>query len=163
MKKFMLLALGAAVVMILSAPPVAQAQLADAIELTHWAVNHLTDWPAQGKRSTAYDGSLENPRDYGKDPRQRDYAARWGADLSQIKKSTAHLQDALGKARAGGAGRDAIRLLEEAVAYGKAQLHKEERLSAQGALYFLCKGNNGEPKDICDKQDVLKYGQYVAP
>jgi hypothetical protein len=48
-----------------------------------------------------------------------------------------------------------------ATAYANATEHKEARLSGEGAMYYLCKQNNNEPKDTCDK--VPKYGSYTAP
>jgi hypothetical protein len=87
--------------------------------------------------------------------------SRWGADVGQIKKATGVFQDALDKAKKAGADRDAIRKLEEAIDYGKGTMHKEARLNAEGALFYLCKGNNNDPKEICDK--VPKYGSYTAP
>jgi hypothetical protein len=143
MKKFMMVALGAAVLALVSSPSVTQAQVSEAIKLTSQGVVDLTDYPAQGKRYTV------------------DVNALGGADVRQIKKATGQFQDALNKAKSGGADRMAIHELEMAIAYGKATLHKEARLSAEGALYYLCKQNNQDPKETCDK--VPKYGSYTAP
>jgi hypothetical protein len=143
MKKLMLLALGLTVLALLSQPPVAQAQVSDALKLTAQAVKELTDYPAQGKRYTV------------------DLNALGGADVRQIKKAAGLYQDALDKAKSGNADRKAIFQLEMALAYAKATEHKEARLSGEGALYYLCKQNNGDPKETCDK--VPKYGSYVAP
>jgi hypothetical protein len=148
MKKLMLLPLAAAA-MLLSTAPTAQAQVADATNLTAQAVKELTDYPGQGKRYTAF----KSPEDFVKP---------WGADVGQAKKSTAILQDALGKARSGNADKMAIFKLEEAVRYCNAAEHKECRLSAQGALFYLCKGGGEEGnKEVCEK--APKYGSYVAP
>jgi hypothetical protein len=108
------------------------------IALTSMAIVELTDPPALGGRTTV------------------DLNKRWGSDLGQINKATALLQDARGKVGSGNPG--ATRLLEEAIAYGKAYEHKESRLSAQGALFHLCKGSSEE---ACKR--VPKYGAYVAP
>ena len=131
--KLMLLAVVAALV---GLPVAAQA---DPIANTNQAIIELTDPPALGGRTTV------------------DPLKRWGSDVGQIAKATQLLQDALSEARGSSSG-PAVRLLEEAVAYGKAKLHKEARLSAQGALYHLCKGGGGEG---CDK--APKVGSYVAP
>ena len=143
MKKFMLLTLSGAVLALLSQPPVAQAQVSDALSLTAQAVKELTDYPGQGKRYTV------------------DVTALSGSDVRQTKKAAGLYQDALDKAKSGGADRKAIHELEMALAYAKAGEHKESRLSGEGALYYLCKQNNGDPKETCDK--VPKYGSYVAP
>lgn len=140
MKRRLMLLATAGVVISVSLPQMAQAQISDAISLTNQAIVELTDPPALGGRTTV------------------DLTKRWGADVGQIKKATALLQDALAKARAGNASRDAIRKLEEAVEYGQSTQHKEARLMAQGALYHLCKGQTGDP---CEK--VPKVGAYVAP
>src|SRR5438046_10462220 len=50
MRKLVLLMLGMAAVALLSAPPVAQAQLGEAISLTNQGVEALTDWPGKGQR-----------------------------------------------------------------------------------------------------------------
>jgi hypothetical protein len=132
--KLMLLAVAAA----LSAGlPVAA--YADPITNTNQAIIELTDPPGLGGRTTV------------------DPLKRWGSDVGQIAKATQLLQDALSEAR-GSASAPAVRLLEEAVAYGQAKLHKEARLSAQGALHHLCKGGGGEG---CEK--APKFGSYVAP
>ena len=115
------------------------AQTDDPISLTKQAIVELTDAPGLGARTTV------------------DLNKRWGSDLSQINKAVALLQDA--RSQAAGASPAAIRLLEEAIDYGKAKEHKEARLSAQGALFHLCKANSGV--EGCDK--VPKFGAYVAP
>src|SRR5206468_661343 len=97
MKKLMMLMLGMAAVALLSAPPVAQAQLGEAISLTNQGVEALTDWPALGGRHKV----------------ELDKIA--GADFRQYKKAGALFQDALAKAKAGNASRMAIFKLEEAV------------------------------------------------
>jgi hypothetical protein len=132
MKKLMYVALGAAVLMLLSAPPVAQAQLAE----VNQAIKELTDYPALGKRTTV------------------DLNARGGADVGQIDKAAGLLADALSKV----SEPKAKLQLELATAYAKARLHKEARLSAQGALYYLCQAGGGEG---CDK--APKFGSYTAP
>lgn len=132
--KLMILAV-AAVAGLISVPFAAQAD--EAISLTNQAIIELTDPPGLGGRTTV------------------DLNKRWGSDVGQIAKATALLQEARSKS-AGNA--TANRLLEEAVAYGKAKLHKEARLSAQGALYHLCQGGGG---DGCDK--APKFGSYAAP
>lgn len=149
MKKLMLLPVAAAA-MLLIAAPLAQAQVSEATSLTAQAIKELTDYPGVGKRHTAY----KTPDDFTK---------VWGADVGQIKKSTAILQDALGKARSGNASKMAIFKLEEAVRYGSSTMHKETRLMAQGALYYLCQGggNDEKNKEACEK--APKFGSYVAP
>ena len=132
--KLMLLAVAAALSVGL---PVAAH--ADAISNTNQAIIELTDPPGKGGRTTV------------------DLNKRWGSDVGQIAKATQLLQDALSEAR-GSASAPAVRLLEEAVAYGQAKLHKEARVSAQGALFHLCAGGSGEG---CEK--VPKKGSYVAP
>lgn len=138
MKKFMLLTLSVAALVLLSWPPAVQAQVSE----TNQAIQALTDYPGAGHRSTAYSSG-------------EDFAKPWGADLRQIKKAAGLLQDALSKA---GGNVQAKKQLELAVGYANAMLHKEARLSAQGALYYLCQGGGGEG---CDK--AQKYGSYVAP
>ena len=120
-----------------SLPPAVQAD--EPISLVKQAIVELTDPPALGGRTTV------------------DMNKRWGSDVSQMSKATTLLQDA--KGLAGGASHAAIRLLEEAIAYGKAKEHKEARLSAQGALFHLCKASPSE--EGCDK--APKFGAYVAP
>ena len=132
MKKLMYVALGVAVLMLLSAPPVAQAQQAEVSQ----AIKELTDFPANGKRTTV------------------DLNARGGADVGQMDKAAGLLQDALSKT----SDSKAKAQLELAVAYAKAREHKEARLSAQGALYYLCQSGGG-----AGCEDVPKYGSYVAP
>ena len=132
MKKLMYMALGVAVLMLLSAPPVAQAQQAEVSQ----AIKELTDFPANGKRTTV------------------DLNARGGADVGQMDKAAGLLQDALSKT----SDAKAKSQLELATAYAKARMHKEARLSAQGALYYLCQGGGG-----AGCEDVPKYGSYVAP
>jgi len=149
MKRMMLLPMAAAAALLLSAAPPARAQVAEATSLTAQAIKELTDYPALGTRHTAY----KTPDDFTK---------HWGADAGQIKKATAILQDALGKARSGNASKMAIDQLEMAVRYGSATLHKEARLSAQGALWYLCKGGGADAnKEACEK--APKFGSYVAP
>lgn len=139
-KKLMLLAVAAAVT-VLSQPP--QVQAGDALSLTNQAIAELTDFPGQGKRYTV------------------DTTKLGGADVRQIKKAAGLLQDALAQAKSGGADKNAVHELEMATAYAKATLHKEARLSAQGALYYLCKQAGNQPADVCDK--APKYGSYTAP
>ncbi len=133
MRKVMLLA-GATAMVFMWVPFVAQA---DPIALTNEAIVELTDAPGLGKRTTV------------------DLNKRWGSDVGVIKSATAKLQQALSEA---GGNANARHQLEMAVGYGSAQLHKEARLSAQGALYYLCQGASGPG---CDT--VPKYGSYVAP
>jgi len=142
MRKLMLTALGAVAVAVLSQPPQVQAQASEALTLTAQAVKELTDYPALGMRHTV------------------DLNALGGADVRQIKKAAGLFQDALGKARSGGDA-NAIHQLEMATNYAKATMHKEARLSGEGALHYLCKQAGGQPADVCDK--VPKYGSYVAP
>jgi hypothetical protein len=121
--KLMLLALVAmAGLVLLGAPVVAQAQLAE----VNQAIKELTDFPGKGKRTTV------------------DVTARGGADIGQIDKAAGLLADALSKA----SDAKAKAQLELATAYAKARLHKEALLSAQGAQYYLCQGGGGEG---CDK------------
>ena len=141
-KKLMLLAL-AATLALLSAPPVAQAQLGEAINLTNQGVEVLTDWPAVGQRY------------------QVDINKLSGADLREGKKAGGLFQDALAKARSGNASRMAIFKLEEAVVRAPEGQHKDARLMAQGALFYLCKDNGGQPGEICNK--VPKFGSYTSP
>ena len=142
MKRLMLVTLGVAGLAFGSAPIAAQAQLADAIQLTNDAIVELSDPPGLGKRTTV------------------DPLKRWGSDVGVIKSATAKLQDALGKAQSAGAGKSPLHLLEMATDFGNAGLHKEARLKAQGALYHLCQANNSQGPG-CDT--VKKYGSYVAP
>jgi hypothetical protein len=139
MRNLILLTLGIALVALVSSPRGLEAQSNDAISLTNQAILELTDFPGIGLRYTV------DPLKPG------------GADVRQMKKATALLQDALSKARSGG-NPTAIRKLEEAISYGEGLMHKEARLNAQGALYHLCKGQTGDP---CDK--APKFGAYVAP
>ncbi|MGH7259884.1 MAG: hypothetical protein ACREI9_04300 [Nitrospiraceae bacterium] len=132
MKKLLMLALGVGVLMLLSAPPVAQAQQAEVSQ----AIKELTDFPANGKRTTV------------------DLNARGGADVGQMGKAAGLLQDALSKT----SDSKAKLQLELATAYAKANMHKEARLSAQGALHYLCQSGGG-----AGCEDVPKYGSYVAP
>ena len=136
MKKLMLLGFAVAVLVLLSWPPSAQAQVSE----TNQAIILLTDYPAVGGRTTV-----------------EDFTKRGGADVGVLKKAAALLQDALGKA---GGNADAKAQLELAVDYAKGSMHKEARLSAQGALYYLCQGGGGGGEG-CDK--VPKFGSYVAP
>jgi hypothetical protein len=131
----MLLA-GVAAVAFLCAPT-AQA---DPIDLTNEAIVELTDPPALGKRTTV------------------DLNKRWGSDMTVIASATAKLQQALNEA--GASNPRAQHLLQMAVDYGKASLHKEARLSAQGALRNLCVAAN-KTDAPCDK--APKFGSYVAP
>ncbi len=142
MKKLMFVTLGVAALAIGSTPVIAQAQVADAIQAVNDAIVELTDPPALGKRTTV------------------DVTKRWGSDRTVIDSATAKLQDGLSKAQSGGVGSDAMRQLNLAVAYGKAREHKEARLSAQGALHYLCGANSGQGPG-CDT--VPKYGSYTAP
>jgi len=142
MKKLLTVTLGVAALAIGTMPVDAQAQVADAIQAVNDAIVELTDAPGLGRRPTV------------------DVTKRWGSDITLIDSATAKLQDGLSKAQSGGVGADAIRQLTLAVDYGKARLHKEARLSAQGALSYLCKANQGQGPG-CDT--VPKYGSYVAP
>lgn len=142
MKRLLWVALGVGAFALSYAPPAAQAQLADAIQLTNDAIMELTDPPARGKRTTV------------------DPLKRWGSDVGVIDSATAKLQDALGKAQSGGLGKKGLSDLELAAEYGRAREHKEARLSAQGALFHLCQANNGQGPG-CDT--VPKVGSYVAP
>ena len=132
MKKLMLLALGVAMLALLSAPPAAQAQAAE----VNQAIEALTDHEALGARTNV------------------DMNKRGGADVGQIAKAAGLLQEALNKT----SDANAKAQLELAVAYAKASEHKEARLSAQGALHYLCQSGGGPG---CDK--VPKFGAYVAP
>jgi hypothetical protein len=114
---------------------------ADPIALANDVIVELTNAPGLGKRPTV------------------DPTRRWGSDVGVIASATAKLESALSEARSGGNAR-AIHLLEMAVGYGKANLHKEARLAAQGALYKLCEAANMSSPG-CDT--VPKYGSYVAP
>ncbi len=142
MKQLIFVTVGVAVLVLAGMPLTAQAQLADAIQLTNDAIAELSDPPGLGKRSTV------------------DPLKRWGSDVGVIKSATAKLQDALSKAQSAGAGKHSLHQLELASEYGKAGEHKEARLSAQGALFHLCKANDGQGPG-CDT--VPKYGSYVAP
>jgi hypothetical protein len=142
MKRIMLAIAGAAVLAWSAAPLTAQAELGDAIQLVNDAIVELTDPPGLGKRTTV------------------DPLKRWGSDVGVIKSATAKLQDASSKAQSAGAGRPALHDLEMATEYGQAGEHKEARLSAQGALFHLCKANDGQGPG-CDT--VPKVGAYVAP
>ncbi len=132
MKKLMLLALGVAMLALLSAPPAAQAQAAE----VNQAIEALTDHGALGARTNV------------------DMNKRGGADVGQIAKAAGLLQEALNKT----SDSNAKLQLELATAYAKASLHKEARLSAQGALHYLCQSGGGPG---CDK--VPKFGSYTAP
>lgn len=142
MKKLMMLMLGIALVLV-SAPPVAQADLAEAINLTNEAVQVLDDFPAVGKRYSV------------------DLDKTGGADFRNQKKATNLLQDALSKAKSASAGKRAIFKLEEAVDRAPIGLHKDARLMAMGALFYLCKDNGGKPEETCNK--VPKFGSYTSP
>jgi len=143
MKKFMLLTLSGVAVALLSQPPLVKAQSSDALAKTAQAVKELTDFPALGKRTTV------------------DLNARGGADVGQMGKAAGLFQDALASAKSGGADAKAVHQLEMALGYAKAREHKEARLSGEGALFYLCKQNNGDPREVCDT--VPKFGSYVAP
>jgi hypothetical protein len=117
----------------------------NAMSLIAQAIAELTDPPALGGRTNV---------DLGK---------RWGADLSQIRKSTALLQDALDRARGSNAPSPAVRKLEEALSYARTGQHKEARLNAQGALRHLCNQAGNQPAEACDMKKAPKYGAYVAP
>jgi hypothetical protein len=138
MKKLMILALGGVAVAAMSLVSVSVVQ-ADPIALTNEAIQELTDAPGLGKRTTV------------------DLNKRWGADVGVMKSATAKLQQALSEA-SGNA--NARAQLELAVEYGMSQQHKEARLSAQGALYYLCQAAGGQGPG-CDT--VPKFGSYVAP
>jgi hypothetical protein len=129
--------------MLLSAPESGYAQLSDAITLTNQAIVELTDLPGSGKRA------------------QAEFSKLGGADVRQIAKANGLLRDAVEKAKAGNAPSPAIMKLEEAIDATAHNQHKEPRLYAQGALYHLCQGANGEPREVCEK--VPKTGSYVAP
>jgi len=141
MRKLMMLMLGIALVLV--SAPVAQAQLADAINLTNEAVQVLDDWPSLGKRYTV------------------DLDKTAGADFRNQKKAAGLLQDALSKARSGNASKMAIFKLEEAVVRAPIGLHKDARLMAMGALFYLCKDNGGQPAETCNK--VPRFGSYTSP
>jgi len=134
MKKLMLLGFAAALLVLFAVAPSAQAQVSE----TNQAITILTDFPGVGGRTTV-----------------EDFTKRGGADVGVAKKAASLLQDALSKA---GGNANAKAQLELAVDYAKAALHKEARLSAQGALYYLCQDGSGEG---CDK--APKFGSYVAP
>ncbi|MFO0732445.1 MAG: hypothetical protein U0231_04945 [Nitrospiraceae bacterium] len=142
MKNLLSVTLGVAALAVAGLPTVGQAQVADAIQATNDAVVELTDAPGLGKRTTV------------------DVTKRWGSDRTVIDSATAKLEDALSKAQSGGAPNGAIHQLKMATAYGKARLHKEARLSAQGALYHLCQANQSQGPG-CDT--VPKFGSYTAP
>jgi len=131
MKKLMVAVLGIAALGFVSVPAV-QAQQAEVSQ----AIKELTDFPANGMRTTV------------------DLNARGGADVGQMDKAAGLLQSALSKT----SDAKAKAQLELAVAYAKAREHKEARLSAQGALYYLCQSGGG-----AGCEDVPKYGSYVAP
>jgi hypothetical protein len=139
MRKSLIMLAVAAAWLFLSEPPTAHAQ--NAIDLTNQAIGELTDPPANGGRISV------------------DINKTWGSNVNNINNATKMLEDALSAARSGGASRGAVHQLEMAVGYGRAKLHKEARLSAQGALYHLCQGGGGGAG--CDK--APKFGSYVAP
>lgn len=128
MKQLMFLTLGITALGFLAMPIPVSAQLDDVND----AVAMLTDAPTNGKRTTV------------------DLTKRWGADVGVTDAATAKLQSARGSASG-----DAARLLDEAVAFGKSRQHKEARLRAQGAQYYLCQGSAGSG---CEK--VPKFGSY---
>ncbi len=142
MKKLIFVTLGVAALAIGGQPVIAQAQVADAIQAVNDAIVELTDPPGLGKRTTV------------------DVTKRWGSDRTVIDSATAKLQDGLSKAQSAGVGAGPMRQLRMAVDYGKARMHKEARLSAQGALRHLCVANNDQGPG-CDT--VPKYGSYTAP
>jgi len=142
MKRLITVALGVAALTVGSMPVTAQAQVADAIQAVNDAIVELTDAPGLGRRATV------------------DVTKRWGSDVTVIDSATAKLQDGLSKAQSGGVGADATRQLKLAVEYGKARLHKEARLSAQGALRYLCVANQDQGPG-CDT--APKFGSYTAP
>jgi hypothetical protein len=113
----------------------------DALMYTREAIIELTDPPALGRRPTV------DPTD------------RLGSNIDVIASATVKLQQALDEARTGSNDR-AVHLLQMAVNYGKAKLHKEARLAAQGALLKLC-----EDVDMAgpDCEAVPEHGSYVAP
>ncbi len=118
-----------------------EAAQTDALMYTREAIIELTDPPALGRRPTV------DPTD------------RLGSDVEVIAGATVKLQQALDEARMGSNDR-AVHLLQMAVNYGKAKLHKEARLAAQGALLKLC-----EDVDMAgpDCEFVPEHGSYVAP
>jgi len=139
MKRVLMLVLGGIALLgmgLLSVPTVQ----ADPIALVNDAIVELTDAPANGGRTKV------------------DLNKRWGSDVSVMASATAKLQNALNEA--GNANQRAKDLLELAIGYGNGQMHKEERLAAQGALLNLCQGAN-KTDAPCDK--VPKFGSYVAP
>ncbi|MEW6246831.1 MAG: hypothetical protein AB1555_08995 [Nitrospirota bacterium] len=140
MNKLTGVTLGVAALALWALPSVAQAQLAEVNE----AIKVLTDYPGKGQRATAFQTA-------------DDFTKTWGADVRNIDKAAGLLQDALNKTT----DAQARAQLDLAVDYAKARLHKEARLSAQGALFYLCKQAGGQPADVCDK--VPKKGSYVAP
>ncbi len=128
MKRLIFLALVMAALGFLAVPITAQAQLAEVNE----AVAMLTGAATNGGRTNV------------------DMAKRYGADVTVMDAANVKLHTALGSASG-----DAARLLKEAVAFGKARMHKEQRLRAQGAQYYLCQGSSDE---ACAK--VPKFGSY---
>jgi hypothetical protein len=100
--------------------------------------------PALGKRTTV------------------DLAKRWGSDRSVVDSATAKLQDGLSKAQSGGVGADAMRQLKLAVDYGKARLHKEARLSAQGALRHSVCGEPGSRSRMRHGAEVRQLHRAVG-
>ena len=145
MRRPILLMTAATAWLLVDGPFVAHAQTSEAMSSIAQAIAELTDPPALGGRTNV---------DLGK---------RWGSDLSQIRKVTALLQDALDRARGGNAPRAAVRKLEEAIEYTRTGQHKEARLNAQGALRHLCNQTGNEPAETCDMKKAPKYGAYVAP
>lgn len=141
-RTFVLLAMGF-LLALLGGPPVAQATLDEAISQTNQAILELSDWPYR---------TAMKPDDLTKSS---------GSNVEKIKDATTLLTEALSRARAANASSMAIMKLEEAVEYGQATHHKETRLMAQGALFYLCKDAGGQPEDICKR--VPKFGAYVAP
>ncbi len=141
MNKLIGLTLGVVALALWALPLPAHAQLAE----VNQAIKLLTDYPGKGGRATAY-----------RSPDPEDFAKTWGADVGNIDQAAGLLQEALNKTT----DPNAKAQLDLAVDYAKARLHKEARLSAQGALYYLCQAAGGSGEG-CDK--VPKFGSYVAP
>ena len=121
----------------------AQAQLADAIQLTNDAIVELTDPPGLGKRTTV------------------DLNKRWGSDIGVIDSATAKLQEAVkqGSGRRGSIGKPSTALKWLRI---MAKLANIKRRGFQGAGRPVppLQGNNGQGPG-CDT--VPKYGSYTAP
>lgn len=140
MKKTLMLLAATAMMMLCAPAPDVHAQ--DAIAHTYQAIQLLTDYPGQGKRHTAY----KTPDDFVK---------TWGADVRNSDEALTHITEAMNQV---GDNTAAKKQLDLAHCYAKAREHKEARLSAQGALHYLCQGASD---DKC--QNVPKFGSYVAP